>query len=89
MDQKTSAYAITDRSILQNKRIGEKIGTFRNYRFLEKPFELPALVILFGTNIGLIRVDGKKTKIVLVRDQKIHGIVKFMFETMWTSLPEN
>ncbi len=89
MDQKTTSYAITDRSILENKKLGEKIGDFRQYRFLNKPFEIPALVILFGQNVGLVRVEGKKTKIILVRDQTIHGIVKFMFDTMWQTLPAN
>lgn len=89
MDQKTKAFAITDKSILQNKKLGEKIGNFRNYRFLEKPFELQSLVILFGRNVGLIRIDGKKTKIILIRDQKIYEVIKFMFNTIWQVLPEN
>ncbi len=88
MDQKTTAYAITDRNILSNKKLGEKIGNFRQYRFLEKPFEIPAIVILFGLNIALVKVDVKKTKIVLIRDKTIHTIIKFMFDSMWQSLPE-
>ncbi len=89
MDQKTTAYAITDRSILKNKKLGEKMYEFRQYRFLDKPFETPALVILFGVNIGIISVEGKKTKIVLIRDTKMYSIVKFMFDSMWMILPEN
>jgi predicted transcriptional regulator len=89
MDQSTTAYAITDRSILENKKLGERMGNFRQYRFLEKPFELPALVILYGDTVCLVRVTGKKTKIVLVRDATIYQIVRFMFDTMWQTLPEN
>lgn len=88
MDQKTTAYAITDRSILKNKKLGEKMGNFRQYRFLEKPFEIPTIVILFGPNIALVKGDVKKTKIVLIRDKTIHTIIKFMFDSMWQSLPE-
>ncbi len=89
MDTKTVSYAITDRKILNNKKFGEKIEGFRQFRFLPENFDIPALIILFGNSVGLIRIHKKDLKIVFVRDKNISGIVKFMLDILWKSLPEH
>ncbi len=89
MDQKTTSYAITDRSILENKKFGEYIEGFRQFRFLEKKFSIPALFVIYGNTVALIRTEGKKeVKIVLIKDTKIKELMVFMFELLWNLLPE-
>lgn len=87
MDQKTISYAITDRRILENKRFGEKIEGFRQFRFLPKIFETQALFVIFGKNTALVRVENEKIKIILIQDSKIQMLIKYMFENLWDLLP--
>ena len=86
MDTKTTSYAITDRKILNNKKFGEKIEGFRQFRFLPDDFDASALIVIFGNSVSLVRVDEKDFKIVNVQDEKISGIVKFMFDILWRTL---
>lgn len=88
MDTKTTSYAISDRKILSNKKFGEKIEGFRQFRFLPESFKTPALVVLFGNSIGLVRVREMDLKIILVKDENIFEIMKFMFDTLWETLPK-
>jgi predicted transcriptional regulator len=88
MEFNTTAYSITDRSVLQYKKMSERIGKFRDFRFLEEKIPIPGVFIMFGNTIGLIRADGKEIKIVLIRDNVMQGLLQAMFRLLWNSLPK-
>ncbi len=89
MKQTTSSYAITDKRLLLKKRFSERLGDFRHFRFLDKNFEIPALLVLFGNNIGIMSEDNGKIKIVLINDSAMSQIIYFTFRSLWDRLPKN
>ncbi|MDQ3018864.1 MAG: hypothetical protein M3Q64_03270 [bacterium] len=89
MDQKTTSYAISDRTILKNERYSGPTSNFRQFRFLEQPFSIPGIIVLFGKNIALISIKETKISIVLVQDETMNQIVLFMFKALWEFLPKS
>ena len=87
MEFNTTSYSITDRSMLKYKKVSERIGKFRDFRFLEEKIPIPAVFVIFGNTIGLIRADGKEIKIVLVKDTIMQGLLQAMFKLLWDKLP--
>lgn len=67
-------------------KFSQMIGEQRHFRFLEKDFDIPAVLALFGNNICLISKDNNKIKIVIVEDELMFKITHFLFEHMWVSL---
>lgn len=88
MVQNTSSYALTDKRILSYKRFSEQLGNFRFFKFLNKDFEIPALLVLFGSSIGLISINGGNIKTILIKDRIIYEVIKSLFFGYWNSLPE-
>ncbi|MEX0649406.1 MAG: helix-turn-helix domain-containing protein [Candidatus Andersenbacteria bacterium] len=89
MAQGTKAYAITDRSILKNRKFSEKIGSFRNYRFLDKPLDGKSLFVIFGSTVALASFSGGgNISIVLVSDDAIATLARMVFQGFWDSLKE-
>ena len=87
MEFNTTSYSITDRSILNYRKVSEKLGKFRDFRFIDEKVPIPAVFIIFGNTIGLIRADGKEIKIVLVKDTIMQGLLQAMFKLLWDKLP--
>lgn len=87
MKQKTTAYAITDRRILKNKRFNETLGNFREFRFLKEEIGIPAGIQLFGNNIAIASLDGEKIKTVLIEDPAMAQVLRFIFMSLWKYLP--
>jgi sugar-specific transcriptional regulator TrmB len=88
MVQNTSSYALTDRHILKYKRFSEQLGNFRFFKFLDKNFDIPALLVLFGNTISLVSINGGNVKTIIIKDRVIHEMVKFLFLSYWDCLPE-
>lgn len=86
LKQGTISYAITDRRILKYPRFSNIIGNKRLYRFLEKDFDVPAVVGLFADTICLLTKDGGNIRVVLIEDQLMHDVVQVLFSHMWSSL---
>lgn len=87
--QATSSYAITDKRLLLKKRFSERLGNFRHFRFLDKNFEIPGLLVLFGNNIGIMSEDNGKIKVVLIEDFIMSQIIYFTIKSLWNRLPKN
>ncbi len=88
MTQNTSSYALTDKKILEHKRFSEQLGKFRYFKFLDSPFEIPALLVLFKNHIGMISLSGGSVKTIIIKDRLINEMVKFLFMSYWETLPE-
>ncbi|MEK7161406.1 MAG: hypothetical protein AAB729_01810 [Patescibacteria group bacterium] len=88
MAQNTSSYALTDKKILEHKRFSEQLGKFRYFKFLDKSFGIPALLVLFGNNVSMVSVNGGSVKTVIIKDRLINEVVKFLFMSYWGTLPE-
>jgi len=86
MKSNTSAYAITDRQILQNKRFGEQIGNFRFFKFIDEEIKIPALLIVCGENIYLSSLDDHQIKIINIKDHLIADIFSLMFKLLWDQI---
>jgi len=85
----TTSYAITDKRILKSKRFSEKLGDFRKFRFLEKNFDIPALLIIFGNNIAIVTREtnnNRGIKTVLIEDALMSKLVLSLFTTLWNKL---
>ena len=74
---------MTDKRILKYPQFSNVIGNKRLYRFLEKDFDTPGVLGLFGDTICLLAKDGGKIRVVLIEDQLMHDTVKFLFTHMW------
>ncbi|OGG76806.1 hypothetical protein A3B35_00720 [Candidatus Kaiserbacteria bacterium RIFCSPLOWO2_01_FULL_54_24] len=83
LKQGTISYAMTDKRILKYPQFSNVIGNKRLYRFLEKDFDTPGVLGLFGDTICLLAKDGGKIRVVLIEDQLMHDTVKFLFTHMW------
>jgi sugar-specific transcriptional regulator TrmB len=86
LKQGTTTYAITDKKIIRYLQFSQILGNQRHFRFLNKEFNIPAVLGLFGDHICLISKDKQKIKIVLVKDVLMFKIVHFLFESLWVSL---
>src|SRR3989344_2102027 len=84
--QGTISYAMTDKRILKYPQFSNVIGNKRLYRFLEKDFDTPGVLGLFGDTICLLAKDGNKIRVVLIEDQLMHDVVQFLFSNLWTRL---
>ncbi|MFH1235645.1 MAG: helix-turn-helix domain-containing protein [Parcubacteria group bacterium] len=87
LKQGTTSYAITDRRILAKKRFGEKIGNFRQFRFLEKNFTIDAGMLLFGNVVALASKD-HPVKIALIEDSLMAQTLHYFFMLLWGTLPD-
>lgn len=88
MTQNTSSYALTDKKILEHKRFSEQLGKFRYFKFLESPFEIPALLVLFKNHVGMISINSSSIKTIIIKDKLVNEMIKFLFMAYWTTLPE-
>lgn len=88
LKQATTSYAITDRRILEKKKFAEKIGNFRQFRFLEKSFVTDAGMLLFGNVIALASKD-HTIKIALVEDVLMAQTLHHFFTLLWDKLPDD
>ncbi len=87
LKQATTSYAITDRRIVEKKRFGEKIGNFRQFRFLEKNFTIDAGILLFGNVVALASKD-QAVKIALIEDGLMAQMFQYFFMLLWDKLPD-
>jgi len=86
LKQNTTSYAITDRNILSNKKIGEQIGTFRQYAFLKKEGDSPGLMVICGSLTAIFSKKGKRVKVIVIEDTLISQMMLFIFQNLWDSL---
>lgn len=89
MKQRTTGYAITDRRVLKNKRASETLGNFRQFRFLDEIFSLPAGYIICGdyTIIG-VKHD-KQVKFILIKDSLVAELMRTVFMLLWDRMPKS
>lgn len=86
LDQATSSYAITDKTITKYKEFYDPKVGFRQYRFFKQPFTMPALLVVFGENICLASIEDNKAKMVLIEDKVMSNLLLFMFKFLWSNL---
>lgn len=86
LEQATSSYAITDKSITKYKDFYDPKVGFRQYRFFKEAFTMPALLIIFGDHICLASIEDNKAKVVLIEDKTMTNLVSFMFKFLWSNL---
>ncbi len=89
MVQNTSAFALTDKKILNYPRFSEMLGKkFRSIKFLDKNFDTPALLVLFEGTVCLISKDSK-INTVIIEDELIYQMIYFLFQSYWNTLPHH
>lgn len=86
MKQNTKLYMLTNKDILKSKRFGESLGSFRNYKFIESIEKIPAVLLMFGSNIAILSKDNNESKIVLINDKTISKIMQFTFKLLWSKI---
>lgn len=86
MSQNTSAFALTDKKILNYAKFSEMLGNFRAFKFIDGDFKIPALLILFEGVICIISTEGS-IKTVLIEDKLMYQIIYFLFHSYWNLLP--
>ncbi len=86
LEQGTTTYAITDRTITEHPNFYDPKAGFRNYRFLKNTFTIPAFFIIFGKKICLISIENNIAKIILIGDALLESIMKFLFMGLWGNL---
>ncbi|MDP9249059.1 MAG: winged helix-turn-helix transcriptional regulator [bacterium] len=87
MSQNTSAFALTDKKILNYPRFSEMLGKkFRSIKFLDKNFDLPTLLVLFEGTVCLISKDSK-IHTVIIEDDLIYQMIYFLFQSSWNTRP--
>lgn len=89
LKQGTTSYTITDRQILKKRKFSEIIGNFRQFRFLDKDFEIPTGLLLLGNIIVLAAKDNNDIKIVMIQDSIMSQMFHFIFMLLWNKLPDN
>jgi len=88
MKQKTTGFGITDRRVLGKKRTSERLGNFREFRFLEKKLNTPAGLMFFGDYTSITVKHNKEVKVILIKDPLVTQLIRTMFMLLWDKLPE-
>mgnify|MGYP003997543251 FL=1 len=89
MKGKTTTYALTDSSIIEDKAFGEVIGDFRRFRFLEKVIPEDSLIFHIENQLFCASVPpNKQVLVVHIEDAAISKLFKLLFDTTWNALPE-
>jgi sugar-specific transcriptional regulator TrmB len=88
MKQNTTAYAITDSTVLKMKKYTEPLGAFRRVKILKDKIDIPAAIAIFGDCLVLFTKDKNYKKTVLVKNRAFAKILKLMFMSLWENLPE-
>ena len=86
--QGTTAYSLTDKTILKYKRFYEPLGKFRRTKVLPQGIKVPAVLGMFADKLAIMSKQGEQINIVLIEDQMMVEIVKLLFISLWESLPE-
>ncbi|HEY4512993.1 MAG TPA: helix-turn-helix domain-containing protein [Candidatus Paceibacterota bacterium] len=87
MAQNTSAFAITDKKILDYPRFSEMLGgKFRSMKFIDKNFDTPVLLVLFDGTVCFISRDSKIST-VIIEDDLIYHTIYFLFQSFWKTIP--
>jgi len=90
MKQSTSAYAITDRSIISEQRFSETLGAFRKHRYLDTPLNASAGLQLFGpyVTLGTYGQSADSVEITLINNPLLAEFMRQVFLALWNRLPE-
>lgn len=88
MKQNTTAYAITDKKILSEPRFSEKIGNFRQMRFLEEEFGIPGILCAFGDTVVFFSAASENIKTFIIEDKIIANIIILLFWALWAQAKE-
>lgn len=86
MDQGTTAFAITDKSILSLEKYSNSQGKFRKMKILKEKIDIPGVVALFDQQLAFVSVKNSKTYIVLISEAVISEMFLFMFKQLWEKL---
>ncbi|MCK5332374.1 hypothetical protein KAJ41_00735 [Candidatus Parcubacteria bacterium] len=81
----TMAYIITDYHKQNKKFYREEDTDFREIRFTSAVENFKSGMILFDDKIALISLQ-KPYSSILIKNEAIHSLVKFMFDFIWTEL---
>lgn len=85
MSQKTTSFALTDKSILKYPKFSESLGDFRAIKFLNQNFTIPGLLILYEDTICLVS-NHNEIKTVVIKDELMHKMIFFLFNSYWNTL---
>ena len=90
LKQTTTAYAITDRGVLNNQRFSERLGKFRKHRYIENLTEINSGVQIFGDYIALGQYGHGPEDIstTLIHSRELARLVKKIFFELWNRLSD-
>ena len=83
MKGKTTLYVITDDERLKSARRRDNYGNFRKVKLLEKRYDIPATLAMFGDKLMIGSAKDKKIRIVLIEDAAMARAVRFLFNNLW------
>ncbi|OGL83560.1 hypothetical protein A3B36_02190 [Candidatus Uhrbacteria bacterium RIFCSPLOWO2_01_FULL_55_36] len=83
----SKVYAISDRNPINERRFREGDTDFRELRFLSKPISFESIFCLCGNKIVLVSLKGIP-KAVVIENEPMAAIMKFLFWSLWESLPQ-
>jgi hypothetical protein len=89
LKQNTKSYAITTKDILQNKKIGEELGQFRNYAFLNEGILPEGCVLICGSFVAFFMKKSKKARILVIEDKYLSQMVFSIFKILWKEKVES
>lgn len=88
MNQKTTAYAITDTGILKHKKFSEPIKNFREMKFTNKQIQSHSLLVIFGNKTAVVSFETQPIKIITVEDNATTNLMRTMFNLIWNNFPD-
>lgn len=87
LDGKTTAYAISDNTLLKYPTFSKEIGNFRKMKILKEKIETPGIILAINKKIVFINIyKTKKIKVYIINDEYVFSIYKFLFFSFWESL---
>ncbi|MCK4891786.1 MAG: hypothetical protein KAS78_03910, partial [Candidatus Pacebacteria bacterium] len=81
----TKAYVITDYHAQNYKFFREDDTDFREIRFLPATKNFDSGMLLYDNKIALISLQ-KPYSSILIKNEVIYSLVKFMFDSLWHEL---
>ena len=81
----TKAYIITDYHAHSKKLYREEDTDFREIRFLPAVENFDSGMILYDNKVALISLE-KPFSSILIKNETIYALVKFMFDSLWKEL---
>ncbi len=87
--QGTTAHAITDRRILKYPKFSEMVGNTRVIRFLEEEFTVPAVLGFAGDTIFLLSKHKGQVQVVVVENELMYQVIRFLFSSLWAQLSKS